>query len=30
VIKHGTPEQIQDDDEVHAIYMGERGQAHGH
>jgi branched-chain amino acid transport system ATP-binding protein len=30
VIKHGTPEQIQDDDEVHAIYMGERGAAHGH
>jgi branched-chain amino acid transport system ATP-binding protein len=30
VLKHGTPEEIQDDDEVHAIYMGERGQAHGH
>ncbi len=30
VIKHGTPAEIQDDDEVHAIYMGERGQAHGH
>jgi branched-chain amino acid transport system ATP-binding protein len=30
VIKHGTPQEIQDDDEVHAIYMGERGQAHAH
>ena len=29
VIKHGTPQQIQQDDEVHAIYMGERGRMHG-
>jgi branched-chain amino acid transport system ATP-binding protein len=32
VLKHGTPREIQDDDEVHAIYMGTHahGAAHGH
>jgi branched-chain amino acid transport system ATP-binding protein len=32
VLKHGTPQQIQDDAEVHAIYMGSHvhGGAHGH
>ena len=27
ILKHGTPRQIQDDPEVRAIYMGDKGQA---
>ena len=27
ILKHGTPRQIQDDAEVRAIYMGDKGQA---
>ena len=30
VLKHGSPQQIQDDEEVHAIYMGAKGAAHVH
>jgi branched-chain amino acid transport system ATP-binding protein len=28
VLKHGTPDEIQGDEEVHAIYMGSHGHAH--
>ncbi|MGH6611310.1 MAG: ABC transporter ATP-binding protein, partial [Burkholderiaceae bacterium] len=30
VLKHGSPQEIQDDDEVHAIYMGRKGVHHVH
>ena len=30
VLKHGSPQEIQDDAEVHAIYMGAQGHGGAH
>ncbi len=30
VLKHGSPQEIQDDAEVHAIYMGAKGHGGAH